>query len=62
MRKIHIYTIGVMLFGLVYYPLKDALSSGPLLLLFAVIYAVLVRLIAERLGKPEMTKVDPNNE
>jgi hypothetical protein len=52
MKKLHIYLIGVVLFGLVYEPAKAALRSGLWFFCVAVIYLLVLRFIAERFGKP----------
>ena len=52
MRKIHIYIIGGSLLGLVYSPLKEALNNGAVFFLVAIIYLLIIRLVAENFGKP----------
>jgi hypothetical protein len=50
MSKRVIYIVGVSIFGLLYVPLERAIP-GPVFLAAAVVYAILLRLIAERHGK-----------
>lgn len=52
MRKIHIYIIGVMLFGLSSEYVKSSIQHGAVFLLASVAYLVLLRLLAGRFGKP----------
>ena len=49
MRTQHIYMLGLIPAGLAYYPVKAAVG-GPMILVIGVIYAVALRLLAERLG------------
>ena len=50
MRKQHTHTLGLIPAGLAYYPVKAAVG-GSMTLVIVVIYAVALRLLAERLGK-----------
>lgn len=50
MKKIWIYMLGLLPLALFYEQLK-ALASGPVFLISAVVYLLLVRLVAERLGR-----------
>lgn len=50
MKKIWIYMLGLLPLALFYEQLK-ALTSGPVFLISAVVYLLLVRLVAERLGR-----------
>jgi hypothetical protein len=52
MRKTHIYIIGIVLLGFTYEYVKRAMPHGALFLLACVVYLVLLRLLAERFGKP----------
>jgi len=52
MRKAHIYLIGVVLLGFAHEPVKQAMPHGALFLLAGIVYLVLLRLLAERFGKP----------
>jgi len=51
MRKVHIYLLGVASLGLAYELLKAAIPSKPLFFAIAVIYLIVLRLIAERFGR-----------
>lgn len=48
--KTIIYLIGVVIFGLAYYPLKEALSSW-LFVVVAISYLLIIRLLAEYIHK-----------
>jgi cytochrome bd-type quinol oxidase subunit 2 len=50
MKKIWIYMAGVALFAFFYEPLK-ALVSGPVFLGGAIVYFLLLRVLAEKFGK-----------
>ena len=50
MKKIWIYMAGVVPFAFFYGPLKE-LASGPVFLIFAVVYLLILRLLAEKFGK-----------
>ncbi len=52
MRKIYIYIAGVTLLGLLHAPLKEAASNTAIFVGIAVIYLIILRLIAEKFGKP----------
>jgi uncharacterized protein (DUF983 family) len=55
--KIIIYIAGVILLGLIYYPLKTELPSW-LFVLVAIIYLITLRLVAEYINN----KIMKNNE
>lgn len=50
MKKIWVYIAGVVPFAFFYEPLK-ALVSGPLFLAGAITYLLLLRMLAEKVGK-----------
>lgn len=50
MKKFWIYTIGVALLGLFYFQFKAAFG-GPVFLAGSILYLLVVRMLAERLGK-----------
>lgn len=50
MKKIWIYMAGVVPLAFFYEPLKT-LVSGPVFLICAVVYLLLLRLLAEKFGK-----------
>ena len=52
MRKIHIYILGVTLLGLLQGFLKNAVPHGAVLLLIVIAYLLMLRLVAEKFGKP----------
>ena len=51
MRKVHIYAAGAAVFGFAQHFIKKAVP-GPVLLLTTVVYFVVLRLVAEKYGKP----------
>lgn len=52
MRKIYIYIIGIVLLGVSQEYVKQSVPHGAVFLLACVVYLVLLRLLAERFGKP----------
>ncbi|WP_445230580.1 hypothetical protein [Duganella rhizosphaerae] len=52
MRKIYIYAFGIFLLGLFKDVLKDAAPHWTIVLLIVVVYLLVIRLIAEKFGKP----------
>lgn len=52
MRKIYIYALGMIVLGLAHGFLKSAVPHGAVLLLIVLVYCVIIRVIAERFGKP----------
>lgn len=52
MRKIYIYIFGVALLGLLHAPLKSAAPHGAVFLFIVIAYLVILRLVAEKFGKP----------
>ena len=50
MKKIWIYMLGLLPFALFYEQLKASVS-GPVFLVAAVVYLLLVRLVAEKFGR-----------
>ena len=52
MRRIYIYAFGVFLLALFKDVLKDAVPHWSTVLLIVVVYLLVIRLIAEKFGKP----------
>ncbi|MBB3121405.1 hypothetical protein [Pseudoduganella violacea] len=52
MRKIYIYILGVVLLGLVQGFIKNAAPHGAVYFLIIVAYLVILRVLAEKFGKP----------
>lgn len=52
MRKLHIYLIGIVVLGFASGYLKRAMPNGALFFVLCVFYLILLRLLAERFGKP----------
>jgi hypothetical protein len=52
MRKIHIYILGVMLLGAAQDFIRSAVRRDAASFLIVVTYLVILRLIAEKFGKP----------
>ena len=52
MRKNHIYLVGVTILGVSYASLESAISNQPLFVLIVLAYLGLLRLLAEKKGKP----------
>ena len=52
MRKIYIYALGMLVLGLAHDVIKSSVPHGAIFLLIVLAYCGIVRLIAERFGKP----------
>jgi len=52
MRKLHIYLIGIVVLGFASEYLKRTMMNGALFFGLCVVYLILLRLLAERFGKP----------
>jgi hypothetical protein len=52
MRKVHIYALGVIPLGFFHTQLKSAFPHPASMLLSVVMYCLILRLIAEKFGKP----------
>ena len=52
MRKIYIYILGITPLGFFHEQLKSAAPNGAVFLLGGLAYLVLLRLVAEKFGKP----------
>jgi hypothetical protein len=50
MKKIYIYLIGIVPLGFFYYELKNMLGQA-MFLLCGIVYLILLRLFAEKIGK-----------
>lgn len=51
MKKSTIYMIGVILLGISYSPLRKALSNDAIFAGLALVYLLILRLLAQRFGK-----------
>lgn len=51
MKRIWIYVLGLLPLAFFYEPLKKAAANGWIFLVFAVVYLLFVRLVAEKLGR-----------
>ena len=52
MRKIHIYIIGGIAYGLLHVAIKSVISSGPVFFIVSVCYILFLRFVSEKFGKP----------